>query len=187
MCSNPSIYTTQQYLFFFSEVLHEVWRIFPRLFDIVTSDVPTRYLIFCTKQTRKQSCFIDNIRHITWPFLNVFILPAAWHVFVQKHQKVCCSILQWSDVGTAIWYRTCTALLQEFIENIFKFSANLGVWNKSTVKSGIIPHWRFETCFFILSRVQREEFYYNKVISCKSYVQLLFQDVYSISSKTCQL
>ena len=37
-------------LSFFSEVLHKIWRIFPRSFDIVViSDVPTRYLIFCTK------------------------------------------------------------------------------------------------------------------------------------------
>ena len=57
-------------LFFFSEVLHEIWRIFPRSFDIVViSDVPTRYLIFCTKQTRKQSLFYRQHpeRHVTFP------------------------------------------------------------------------------------------------------------------------
>ena len=56
--------------FFFSEVLHEIWRIFPRSFDIVViSDVPTRYLIFCTKQTRKQSLFYrpQPERHMTFP------------------------------------------------------------------------------------------------------------------------
>ena len=43
VCSDPWICTTQRYLFFFSEVLHEIWRIFPRSFDIVViSDVPTR-------------------------------------------------------------------------------------------------------------------------------------------------
>ena len=58
-------------LLFFSEVLHEIWRIFPRSFDIVIiSDVPTRYLIFCTKQTRKQSLFYRQHpeRHVTFPF-----------------------------------------------------------------------------------------------------------------------
>ena len=79
------------------------------------------------------------------------------------------------------------ALFLEFLEIIFKFSADLGVRNESTVKSGIFPRQRFETHFFILSRVQREEFHYDKAISCKSYVQQLIQDVYSISSKTCQL
>ena len=70
VCSNPCIYTTQQYSFFFTKVLHEVWRIFPWSFDIViTSDVPTRYLIFCTKQTRKQSLFYRQhpARHVIFP------------------------------------------------------------------------------------------------------------------------
>ena len=79
------------------------------------------------------------------------------------------------------------ALFQEFIENIFKFSTDLGAQNESTVKSGIFPCWRFATRFLILSRVQHEEFYYDKAISCKSYVQLLIQDVYVISSKPFQL
>ena len=61
VCSDPCICATQQYFFFFSKVLHEIWRIFPRSFDIVvTADVPTRYLIFCTKQTRKWSLFLST-------------------------------------------------------------------------------------------------------------------------------
>ena len=79
------------------------------------------------------------------------------------------------------------ALFQEFDEIIFKFSTDLGVRNESTEKSGIFPRRRFETLFLKLSRVQRERFHYDKAISCKCYVQLLVQDVYSISSKTCQL
>ena len=78
-------------------------------------------------------------------------------------------------------------LFQEFVEIIFKFSADLGVRNESTVNSGISPRRRFETCFFILGRVQCEEFHYDKAISCKSYMQLLIQDVCSVSSKTYQL
>ena len=79
------------------------------------------------------------------------------------------------------------ALFQEFVEIIFKFSANLGVRNESTVKSGIFPSQRFETCFLYLAEWQCEEFHYDKAISCKSYVQLLIQDVYSVSSKIYQL
>ena len=76
VCSDPCICTTQRYSFlsffyrFFSEVLYEIWRIFPRSFDIVViSDIPTRYLIFCTKQTRKQSLFYRQYpeRHVTFP------------------------------------------------------------------------------------------------------------------------
>ena len=57
-------------LFFSSEVLHEIWRRFPWSFDIVViSDVPARYLIFCTKQMRKQSLFYQQHpeRHVTFP------------------------------------------------------------------------------------------------------------------------
>ena len=70
VCSDPCICTTQRYSFFFSEVLHEIWRIFPQSFDIVViSNIPTRYLIFCTKQTRKQSLFYQQHpeRHMTFP------------------------------------------------------------------------------------------------------------------------
>ena len=43
VCSDPCICTTQRYSFFSGEVLHEIWRIFPRSCDIVViSDVPTR-------------------------------------------------------------------------------------------------------------------------------------------------
>ena len=62
VCSNPCICTTQQYsCVFSSKVLHEIWRIFPQSFDIVViSDSPTRYLIFCAKQMRKQSLFYQQ-------------------------------------------------------------------------------------------------------------------------------
>jgi len=39
-------------------------------------------------------------------------------------------------------------LFQEFMEIIFKFSADLVVQNESTVKSGIFLRQRFETHFF---------------------------------------
>ena len=69
VCSDPCICTTQRYSFFSSKVLHEILRIFPWSFDIVViSDVPTSYLIFCTKQTRKQSLFYRQHpeRHVTF-------------------------------------------------------------------------------------------------------------------------
>jgi len=70
VCSDPCICTTHRYSFFFSEGLHKIWRIFPWSFDIIViSDIPTRYLIFCTKQTRKQSLFYwqHPERHVTFP------------------------------------------------------------------------------------------------------------------------
>ena len=127
VCSDPCICTTQRYSFFSSEVLHEIWRIFPRSFDIVViSDVPTRYLIFCTKQTRNSLFFIYNIRNVTWPFPSAFIFPAAWRVFVRKHRNVCCSLLQWCDVGTVVWRRTCTV---RFFKSLLRlFSSFPPIW-----------------------------------------------------------
>ena len=81
VCSNPCICTTQQYSGFFSEVLHKIWRIFPRLFDIVViSNIPTRYLIFWTKQMRKQSLFDQQHPewHMTFPGCLHFPSHMAW-------------------------------------------------------------------------------------------------------------
>ena len=190
VCSDPCICTTQQYSFFFSKVLHEILRIFPQSFDIVViSDVPTRYLIFCTKQTRKQSLFYRQHpeRHATFPRVTSFF-SAAWRVFVRKHRKVCCSLLQWCDVGTVVWCRTCTV---RFFRSVFRlFSSFPPIWvceMKVLWKVASSCAEDLKPDFFILGRVQREGFHYDKAISCKCYMQLLIQDVYSISSKTCQL
>ena len=121
---------------------------------------------------------LQHIWHITWPFLNDFILPASWRVFVRKQWKVCCSILQWSDVGTAIWCRTCTV---RFFRSLLRiFSSFPPVWvceMKVLWKVASSLAEDLKPIFFILSRVQREEFYYDKAISCKSYMQLLIHDV----------
>ena len=72
------------------------------------------------------------------------------------------------------------ALFQEFIENIFKFSTNLGVWNESTVKSASSHVKDLKTVFLYLAEYSVKNFIYDKAICCKSYVQLLIQDVYLI-------
>ena len=112
-----------------SKVLHEIWRIFPQSFDIVViSDVPTRYLIFCTKQTRKQSLFYRQHpeRHVTFPECLHFFGGMAFLAFVRKHRKVCCSLLQWSDVSTVVWCRTCT---ERFFRSLLRlFSSFPPIW-----------------------------------------------------------
>ena len=50
------------------------------------------------------------------------------------------------------------ALFQEFIEIIFKFSADLGAQNESTVKRGIFPRRRFETRFLYLAKYSVKNF-----------------------------
>ena len=56
-----------------------------------------------------------------WPFPSAFIFPSAWRVFVWKHQKVCCSLLQWYDVGTVVWCRTCTV---RFFRSLLRLSSS---------------------------------------------------------------
>ena len=130
------------------------------------------------KTNEKAASSIDNIRHVTWPFLNDFILPAAWRVFVQKHQKVCCSILQWSGIGTSIWRRACTVCFFRSLLRIFSSFLPIWVCKMKVLWKVVSSHAKdLKLIFFILSRVQCEEFYYDKAISCKSYVQLLIQDV----------
>ena len=107
--SDPCICTTQRYLFFSSVVLHEIWSIFPWLLDIVViSDVLTRYLIFCTKQTRKQSLFYRQHpeRHMTFPQVHSFFRPHGVSLFGNTERCVVVSFsgatsVQWSDVEHA--------------------------------------------------------------------------------------
>ena len=88
------------------------------------------------------------------------------------------------------------ALFQEFVEIIFKFSADLDVRNESTVKSGIFPRRRFETCFLYLAEYSVKNFITTRqylvnltcasVCACVRVVSAI-QDVCSVSSKTDQL
>ena len=101
-------------VFFSAEFCTKSEEYFPRSFDIVViSDIPTRYLIFCTKW-ESSLFFINNIRNVTWPFPSAFIFLAAWRVFVRKHQKVC-------DVGTVVWCRTCTV---RFFRSLLRLSSS---------------------------------------------------------------
>ena len=159
VCSDPSVCTTQQYSFFFSKVLHEVWRIFPRSFDIVvTFDAPTQYLI----QNKRESSLILSTTSgtscdLSW--MTSFSRPHGVSLFGNIER---CVVVSFSGLTLAhqsdIEHALCafSGVYWEFCccwE--YKFSADLGVRNESTVKSGIFLHRRFENCFFILSRVQR--------------------------------
>ena len=55
-----------------------------------------------------------------------FIFLTAWRVFVRKHRKVCCSLLQWCDNGTVVWCRTCTV---RFFRSLLRlFSSFPPIW-----------------------------------------------------------
>ena len=124
-------------------------------------------ILYKTKE-KAVSFFINNIWHVTWPFLNDFILPAAWCVFVRKHRKVCCSLLQWSDVGTAVWCRTCTVHFFGSLLRIFSSFPPIWVCEIKYCEKWHLPAPKIWNPFFLLSQVQPEEFCYNKALSCKS-------------------
>ena len=133
--------------------------------------------ILYKRNEKAVSYFINNIRNVTWPFPSAFIFPATWHVFVWKHRKVCCSLLQWCDISTVVWCRTCTV---RFFRSLLRlFSSFPPIWVCEMKVLWKVASSKIWNLFFILSRVQREEFHYDKAISCKSYMQLLIQDVLS--------
>ena len=118
VCSNSCICTTQQYSFFSSKVLHEIWRIFPRSFDIVViSDVPTRYLIFCTKQTRKQSLFLSTTARMSRDLSRVhsFSRPHGVSLFGNTER---CVVVSFSGATSVQWsvrfFRSLLRLFSSF-------------------------------------------------------------------------
>ena len=177
-------------LVFFSEVLHEIWRIFPWSFDIVViSDVPTRYLIFCTKQTRKQSLFYRQHPeyHVTFPRVPSFFWLHGLSLIGNTER---CVVVSFSGVTSVPWSDVEHALcaFSGVCWDYFQVFRRFGCAKWKYCEKWHLPEPKIWNPFFlILSQVQREGFQYDKAISCKSYMQLLIHDVYSISSKTSQL
>ena len=89
--------------------------------------------------------------------------------------------VQWSDVEHAL------CAFSGVCWDYFQVFRRFGCAKWKYCEKWHLPALKIWNLFFILSQVQHEEFHYNKAISCKSYVQLLIQDVYSVSSKTYQL
>ena len=83
------------------------------------------------------------------------------------------------------------ALFQEFIENIFKFSADLGMQNESTVKSGIFPRRRFVTCFLYLAEYSVKNFIttrqYLVNLTCNCWFRMCTQFHQKLVSYKCML
>ena len=126
VCSDPCICATQQYFFFFQQSFaRNLKNISPIVWYCCNGRCPYKISNILYKTNEKVvSFFIDNIRKVMWPFLSAFIFPATWRVFVRKHRKVCCSVR--SDVGTAVWCRTCTV---RFFRSLLRlFSSFLLIW-----------------------------------------------------------
>ena len=89
--------------------------------------------------------------------------------------------VQWSDVEHALC--AFSGVCWDYFQ-VFRW---FGCAKWKYCEKWHLPAPKIWNLFFIFSWVQREEFHYDKAISCKSYMQLLIQDVYSVSSKTYQL
>ena len=202
VCSDPCICTTQWYscVFFQWSFAWNLKNISPivwyccnirhpyKISSILykTNEKAISFLLTTSRTSRDLSRDKDAMRPGKWTYSPSFSQPHG--VFVWKHRKVCCGLLQWSDVGTVVWCRTFTV---HFFRSLLRlFSSFLPIWVCEMKVLWKVASSRAEdlkTVFFMLSWVQREKFHYDKAVSCKSYMQLLIQDVYSISSKTCQL
>ena len=128
-----------------------------------------------------------------WPFLSAFfIFLAAWRVFVQKHQKVCCSLLQWSDVGTVVWCRTCTVRFFRSLLRLFSSFPPIWVYKiKVLWKNGIFPHRRFQTCFLYLAEYSVKNFIttrqYLVNLTCNCWFRMCTQFHQKLVSYKCML
>ena len=186
VCSDPCICTTQQYSFFFQQSFaRNLKNISPLIWYCCNIWCPYKKSNILYKTNEKAVSVLSTTSGTARDLSSMpsFSRLHGMSLFGNSERCVVVSFsglvyIHESDVEHAL------CVFHEFIVIIFKFSANFCVRNESTVKSGIFLRRKFETSFFILSRTQREEFYYDKSTSCKSYVQLLIQDVYSISSKT---
>ena len=110
VCSDPCICTTQQYSGFFQQSFAQnLKNIFPTIWYCCNIRRPYKICNILYKTNKKAVSFLSTTSRTSRDLSALaFIFPAAWHVFVWKHRKVCCSLLQWCDVGTVVWSRTCT-------------------------------------------------------------------------------
>ena len=109
MCSDPCICTTQRYSFFFQRSF--AWNL-KNISQIVwyCCNIRRPYKIsnILYKTNEKAVSFLSTTSGTSRDLSRVHSFSWLHGVFVRKHRKVCCSLLQWCDVGTVVWCRTCT-------------------------------------------------------------------------------
>ena len=182
VCSNPCICTTQWYSGVFSRVLHEIWRIFlPIVWYCCNIQCPYKISNILYKTNEKAVSFLSTTSRTSCDLSRAHSFSCLCSETPIRCVVVSFSgamSVQWSDVEHALcaFPGACWDYFQVFCQ----FGCAKWKYCQSSRAKDLKP-------VFILSRVQHEEFHYDKAISCKSYVQLLIQDVYSVSSKTCQL
>ena len=189
VCSDPCICTTQRYSFFFSEVLQEIWRIFPPIvWYCCNIRRPYKISNILYKTNEKAVSFLSTTsgtsRDLSW--VHSFSQPHSVSLFGNTERCVVVSFsgatsVQWSDVEHA--QCAFSGVCWDYFQVFHRF----GCAKWKYCEKCHLPAPKIWNLFFILSGVQCEEFHYDKAISCKCYVQLLIQDVYSVSPKTYQL
>ena len=109
--------------FFFSKVLHKIWRIFPRSYDVVISDVPYKVANILFKTNEKAVSFLSTTSGMSRDLSRVhsFSRPHGVSLFGNIERCVVVSIsgatsVQWSDVEPALcaFFRSLLRLFSSF-------------------------------------------------------------------------
>ena len=189
VCSNPCICTTQRYSFFFK-------RSFARNLKNISLIVwyccnirrPYKIANILYKTNEKAVSFLSATSGMSRDLSRVHSFSWLHGVSLFGNIERCVVVsfsgatsVQWSDVDPAL------CAFSGVCWDYFQVFRRFGCAKWKYCEKWHLPAPKIWNLFFILSRVQREEFHYDKAISCQSYVQLLIQDVCSVSSKTYQL
>ena len=177
MCSDPCICTTQQSLFFQRSFAQNLKNISPIVWYCCNIWRPYKIsnILYKTKEKAVSFLLITSGTSCDLSWMTSFSGPHGMSLFGNIER---CVVVSFSGP-------THCALFQEFIENIFMFSTNgnLGVWNTVLWKVASSSAKDMKPIFFIyLAKYSVKNF-----ITTRQYlVNLTCNDVYSISSKTCQ-
>ena len=128
VCSDPCICTTQRYSFFFQRSFaRNLKNISPIVWYCCNIWRPYKLSNILYKTNEKAVSFLSTTSGTSRDLSQVpSFFSAAWRVFVRKRWKVCCSLLQWCNVGTVVWCRTCTV---RFFRSLFRlFSSFPPIW-----------------------------------------------------------
>ena len=127
VCSDPCICTTQRYSCFFQRSF--AWNL-KNISWIVwyCCNIQRPYKIsnILYKTNEKAVSFLSTTSRTSRDFSRVHSFSRPHGVFVRKHRNVCCSLLQWWDVSTVVWRRTCTV---RFFKSLLRlFSSFPPIW-----------------------------------------------------------
>ena len=189
VCSDPCICTTQRYSFFFQRSFaRNLKNISPIVWYCCNIWRPYKLSNILYKTNEKAVSFLSTTSGTSRDLSQVpsFFRPHGVSLFGNAERCVVVSFsgatsVQWSDVEHALCAFSGVCL------DYFQVFRRFGCAKWKYCEKWHLPAPKIWNPFFILGQVQREGFHYDKAISCKCYVQLLIQDVYPISSKTCQL